>query len=56
MTSEIPDRNAVLCGRCHGEPATFSRKRVQSITKQWAHDHLGCKGMREVIGSYEVPA
>ena len=53
---EIPDPNAVLCGRCHGEPATFSRKRVQSITKQWAHDHLGCKGLREVIGPYEKPS
>jgi hypothetical protein len=53
---EIPDPNAVLCGRCHGELPTFSRRRIVRIKKQWAKDHLGCKGLHEVIEPYQAPA
>lgn len=49
---EIPDPNAVLCGVCHGELPTFSKRRKEQIKKRWAKDHLGCKGIVEVIGSY----
>jgi hypothetical protein len=49
---EIPDPNAVLCGLCHGELPTFSKKRKTRIKKRWAKDHLGCKGVVEVIGPY----
>ncbi len=52
---EIPDPNAVLCGRCHGDIATFSKQRTAKVTKRWAHDHLGCKGSDEVIGPYQEP-
>jgi hypothetical protein len=52
---ETPDPNAVLCGRCHGELPTFSKRRKMRIKKQWAKDHLGCKGVVEVIGSYQPP-
>jgi hypothetical protein len=52
---EIPDPNAVLCGLCHGELPTFSRRRKERIARQWAHDHLGCKGVNEVIGPYQEP-
>jgi len=53
---KIPDPNAVLCGRCHGELPTFSAKRKWRIKKRWAKDHLGCKGITEVIGPYQPPA
>ena len=53
---EIPDPNAVLCGRCHGEIATFSLNRTVRIKRRWAKDHLGCKGIQEVIGAYQQPA
>lgn len=43
---EVPDPNAVLCGVCHGELPTFSRKRKVRIKKRWAKDHLNCKGVR----------
>ena len=50
---EIPDPSAVLCGRCHGELPTFSKRRTIRIKKRWAKDHLGCKGIVEVIGPYK---
>ena len=53
---KIPDPNAVLCGRCFGELPTFSKRRTVRIKKQWAKDHLGCKGTVEVIGPYGTPA
>lgn len=49
----LPDPNAVLCGVCHGELPTFSKHRTARIKKQWAKDHLGCKGVVEVIGPYQ---
>jgi hypothetical protein len=48
----VPDPEAVLCGRCHGEWPTFSARRKARIKKRWAHDHLGCTGTTEVIGPY----
>jgi hypothetical protein len=51
----VPDPNAVLCGRCHGELPTFSKRRKDRILRKWAHDHLGCKGVVEVIGPYQPP-
>lgn len=54
-TCEIPDPAAVLCGRCHGELPTFSKRRKIRIKKRWAKDHLGCKGLHEVIGPYQPP-
>ncbi len=52
---EIPDPNAVLCGRCHGELPTFSKARKERIAKRWAKDHLGCTGQDQVISAYEEP-
>ena len=52
---EIPDPNAVLCGACHGELPTFSKKRKIRIKKRWAKDHLGCKGIVDVLEPY-VPS
>jgi hypothetical protein len=52
---KIPDPNAILCGRCYGELPTFSHKRIARIKKQWAKDHLGCKGMIKVIEPYVAP-
>ena len=52
---EIPDLDAVLCGTCHGELPTFSKRRKDLISRQWAKDHLGCKGLHEVIGTYRQP-
>jgi hypothetical protein len=52
---EVPDPNAVLCGVCHGELPTFSKRRKTAIKRQWAKDHLGCKGVNEVIGPYQPP-
>lgn len=51
---EIPDPNAILCGSCHGELPTFSKRRKVRIKKRWAKDHLGCKGIVEVIGPYRI--
>lgn len=50
---ELPDPNAILCGRCHGELPTFSPQRKIKIKKQWAKDHLGCRGVVEVLGPYQ---
>jgi hypothetical protein len=52
---KIPDPAAVLCGRCHGELPTFSKRRKYRIKKRWAKDHLGCKGVVEVIEPYAPP-
>lgn len=44
-TCHIPLPDSVLCGRCHGEEATFAgrRKTTKSgLTKQEAHVKLGC--------------
>jgi hypothetical protein len=51
----LPDPNAVLCGTCHGQLPTFSKRRILRIKKRWAKDHLGCKGIHEVLGPYEPP-
>lgn len=44
-TCQIPDPAAVLCGRCHGEVATFGKDgpaQQAGISKQAAHIALGC--------------
>jgi hypothetical protein len=41
-TCAMPEPSAILCGRCHGGPATFSKTRKQTVSKQYAKDHLGC--------------
>lgn len=44
-TCRIPEPSAVLCGVCHGDPATFGkhgRGRREGISKEWAHVQLGC--------------
>lgn len=46
-TCVMPEPSAVLCGRCHGEPATFRRDGKNGMTKQYARDHLGCIAMSE---------
>lgn len=45
QTCTVPDPDAVLCGRCHGEPATFGRDGLAAalgFTRREAHDRLGC--------------
>jgi hypothetical protein len=46
-TCAVPDPRAVLCGKCHGQPATFAKNRVPKVTKEYARDHLGCMAMSE---------
>lgn len=44
-TCHIPSPDALLCGRCHGEPATFGyrgKSRQRGLTRQEAHVKLGC--------------
>lgn len=41
-TCAVPRPDAVLCGRCHGEPAIFPRNAPHKVTKEFARDHLGC--------------
>lgn len=44
-TCRVPEPNALLCGRCHGEPATFGphgEATKKRIPKAWAHVQLGC--------------
>lgn len=42
-TCTVPDPTALLCGRCHGQPATFGRHcRGRGISRQEAHVRLGC--------------
>jgi hypothetical protein len=38
----LPKPDAVLCGRCHGRPATFRGRKENEVSKQFAKDHLGC--------------
>ena len=42
VTCAVPDPNAVLCGRCHGEGPVFPKNRPWKVTKREAHDRLGC--------------
>lgn len=44
-TCRIPRADAVLCGRCHGEPASFGANGAATkagLTKPIAHVRLGC--------------
>ena len=44
-TCHIPYPGALLCGRCHGEPATFSKHGAATkagLTRAEAHVKLGC--------------
>lgn len=41
-TCMLPNPTAVLCGRCHGKPATFRGRKEHEVSKQFAKDHLGC--------------
>ena len=44
-TCKIPNEDALLCGRCHGEGATFpkrGRARKSGLPRQEAHVKLGC--------------
>jgi hypothetical protein len=44
-TCTIPEPDALLCGRCHGEPATFGKhgKATKAGVKRAdAHVKLGC--------------
>lgn len=44
-TCHIPSPDALLCGRCHGEGATFGKRgpdRNRGLTRQEAHVKLGC--------------
>lgn len=44
-TCILPNPDALLCGRCHGEGATFGKSgpsKKEGITRQVAHVKLGC--------------
>lgn len=44
-TCTVPEPDALLCGRCHGELATFGKHGAATkagITRQAAHVKLGC--------------
>lgn len=44
-TCMVPQPTAVLCGACHGEPATFGKRGRavrDGISKAWANTQLGC--------------
>lgn len=44
-TCHVPSSDAVLCGRCHGEPASFGKQGAATeagIRRQVAHVKLGC--------------
>lgn len=42
-TCLIPNPRALLCGRCHGEPATFGKHGVaRGMKRAEAHVRLGC--------------
>ena len=44
-TCHLPSPDALLCGRCQGEPATFPRRgpaKKSGLTRQEAHVKLGC--------------
>jgi hypothetical protein len=38
----VPSAEAVLCGKCHGMPATFGPHSVQGVTPQEARVRLNC--------------
>ncbi len=42
-TCAVPLPDAVLCGRCHGQPATFRRDATSTPDKKAARVKLGCK-------------
>jgi len=42
MTCALPKKNAVLCGRCHGEEATFGKHSKKGITRREAKLRIGC--------------
>lgn len=39
---EIPSPDAVLCGRCHGEPPVFTKGKSHAEEKRAARARLGC--------------
>lgn len=44
-TCMVPKPDALLCGRCHGEGATFPKRgpaKQSGLTRQEAHVKLGC--------------
>jgi hypothetical protein len=44
-TCRVPNPDALLCGRCHGEGATFGKRgpsKKEGLTRQEAHVKLGC--------------
>ena len=41
-TCTVPLPDAVLCGRCHGKPATFGRSAASTPDKKAARVKLGC--------------
>lgn len=44
-TCQLPKPDALLCGRCHGEGATFGKRgpaKKSGLTRQEAHVKLGC--------------
>jgi hypothetical protein len=44
-TCHVPNPDAILCGRCHGEPASFGKHGAATkagIKRQVAHVKLGC--------------
>ena len=42
-TCLIPNPEALLCGRCHGEPATFGKHgKARGMPRSEAHVKLGC--------------
>lgn len=42
-TCTVPLPDAVLCGRCHGQPATFRRSVASTDAKRAARVKLGCE-------------
>ncbi len=45
-TCAVPLRGSILCGRCHGEPATFGRHgkgTLAGLKRSEAHVQLGCE-------------
>ena len=42
-TCTVPEPDAILCGRCHGEPATFGKHGAKrGMKRAEAHVKLGC--------------
>lgn len=46
-TCAIPEPNAVLCGRCHGEGPIFGKNSKHKVTKREASARLGCIALTE---------